>query len=230
MRNSFLLASVLWGAVAVAVVSVVALQSAFASRAEAFSERLPTAEIAVLPTQGATPAVPNTSEVASTVEGAVAPSAPPVPKQVGSLVPVKLEIPAAGIDKEVIGVGVNKKGEMDVPSGESDYVGWYKYGAKPGQKGVAVMDAHVYAAFKNLKRVDVGDDVYVSGEGGTQLHFRVTKVGTYKLATLSPATLFSGVGTTGRYLNFITCAGTFSAKAGTYSHRLIVFAELVQDE
>lgn len=232
MRNSFssssLQAGVIWGAVALAIICVVMLQAAFASPTSAHASRLSAAEIDVSLSQHAIPAVPNTAEISGGIGGDVSPTAAvPSAKKVGSLVPIEVEIPAAGIDKQVIGVGINKKGEMDVPSGESDYIGWYKLGVKPGQKGTAVMDAHVYAALKNLKHVEVGDDVYVSGEGGTQLHFRVTKTAVYKLSSLTPATLFTGVGSSGRYLNFITCAGTFSTKAATYSHRLIVFAELV---
>src|SRR3989338_10251998 len=42
--------------------------------------------------------------------------------------PVRLIIPSINIDSPVVGVGINEKGEMDVPDGSTDRVGWYKYG------------------------------------------------------------------------------------------------------
>ncbi len=142
------------------------------------------------------------------------------------IVPARLSIPAVGINSSVIGVGVNPKGEMDVPDGTTNDVGWYQYGVKPGALGTAVLDAHVFAAFEHLAETKVSDDIYVSGADGTQLHFRVTRVATYALATLSSSTLFAASAT--RDINLITCAGTFDSALGTYDHRTIVSATLVQ--
>lgn len=142
------------------------------------------------------------------------------------ITPSRIFIPAIGINSPVIGVGTNAKGEMDVPDGTTDNVGWYKHGVKPGAVGTAVFDAHVFAAFENLAKTSVGDDIYVSAADGTQLHYRVTRVATYKLDSLSPATLFAE--SVSRDINLITCAGAFIKSIGTYDHRIIVSATLVQ--
>ena len=146
-------------------------------------------------------------------------------KKAFSLNPAHLSIPSVAIDSPIRPVGVNAKGEMDVPSGDTDNVGWYMYGAKPGEKGIAVIDAHVFAAFSDLDKVKPGADIYIRTDDSTRLHFRVSKVATYKLSQLTPSMLFKKGSAKG--LNLITCAGTYIPSAGTYDHRLIVYTEYV---
>lgn len=136
-----------------------------------------------------------------------------------------LRIPSIKFKSLVIPVGLNAKGEMDVPDGESNNVGWYKYGPEPGEVGSAVLDAHVYAAFENLKDVAVGDSIYVTNADGDELHFVVEETTTTRLEETSAARLFER--TDKARLNLITCAGTYIASKGTYDHRLIVYAVLV---
>lgn len=149
---------------------------------------------------------------------AVAPSGPAYP--------LRLKIPSIKLNAPVERVGINAKGEMDVPDGRSKNVGWYAYGTLPGDMGSAVMDAHVYAAFKKLKNVKVGQEVVVEGENGTVLRFVVREATVYALADVPAQRLFAD--SSGKYLNLITCAGKYVRSLGTYSHRLIVYAELVE--
>lgn len=172
-----------------------------------------------------------TARIAATVASEPVQSAPPAPAATPThlaqpLTPSRISIPSVGISSPVIGVGTNAKGEMDVPDGTTNNVGWYKHGVKPGAVGTAVFDAHVYAAFENLGKTQVGDSITVSAADGTTLHYRVTRVATYKLDSLSPTTLFAESST--RDINLITCAGTFVKSIGTYDHRTIVSATLVQ--
>ena len=66
-------------------------------------------------------------------------------------IPVHIRDVAIGLDASIVGVGLNEKGEMAVPSGESNNVGWYESGTVPGNYGSAVFDAHVFAAFSQLQ-------------------------------------------------------------------------------
>lgn len=140
--------------------------------------------------------------------------------------PMGIVIPSIGLGTSVEEVGINSKGEMDVPDGKSKNVGWYKYGTVPGKKGSAVMDAHVYAAFKNLKHAKVGDDVYVLTKSGEQLHFVIEKSTVYERDVVPLELLFNR--SDDARLNLITCAGKFDRKADTYTHRLVVYAKLVE--
>lgn len=170
--------------------------------------------------------IPVTTELHSAAEKPASPTPPAAKVATGPIVPARLSIPSVRINSPVIGVGTNEKGEMDVPDGKTNNVGWYQHGVKPGAAGTAVLDAHIYAAFKDLARTKVGDDIYVTAADGTQLHFRVTRVATYALANLAPTTLFAASAT--RDINLITCAGTYDKAQGTYSHRTIVSATLAE--
>lgn len=141
--------------------------------------------------------------------------------------PARLIIPSIKLDTSVIEVGVTANGEMDVPDGKTKNVGWYRYGTIPGDVGSAVMDAHVYAAFKNLRNVKIGDDIYVVNMRGEKLHFRVTDSRVYEFDKLPLEHIFAN--SDGRHLNFITCARKFIPSLNTYSHRLVVYTELVEE-
>lgn len=138
--------------------------------------------------------------------------------------PVEVSIPSIELDSPVVPVGINRKGEMDVPDGATKDVGWYAKGTMPGDEGSAVFAAHVYAAFNKLHKVQVGSDIYVTRADGETLRFVVKKTKTFKLKDLSSKELFKAEG--GKYLHLITCAG--KPTGSTYTHRLVVFAELVE--
>ena len=139
--------------------------------------------------------------------------------------PEQLSIPSVGITSPIQAVGITANGEMAVPSGKTNNVGWWKGGALPGQKGTAVLDAHVFAAFKKLDQVKVGDSLYVETANGTRLRFVVEAVQTYALSAITSEMLFGEDGTP--RLNLITCAGKLTKDHSTYDHRLVVYTKLV---
>jgi LPXTG-site transpeptidase (sortase) family protein len=139
--------------------------------------------------------------------------------------PAWIYAPSIKLSSPIQGVGVTKNGAMDVPSGSGATVGWYEYGVVPGSMGTAVLDAHVFAAFKTLKDVKVGGDIYIYMASGKTYHYVVTKAKTYPITNLSSKTLFTP--TSDEALNLITCAGTLTADRSTYTHRLIVSAKLL---
>ncbi len=114
---------------------------------------------------------------------------------------------------------------MDVPSGNTDNVGWYKNGTVPGQLGSAVLDAHVFAAFKNLKNLLPGSDIYLLMNSGNFLHFITTDAKIYALNEFSSIPLFNLADT--QRLNLITCSGSLTKDHSTYDHRLVVYTKLV---
>lgn len=140
----------------------------------------------------------------------------------------ELSIPALSLRAPIEGVGQNNLGEMDVPDGSTNTIGWYKYGTAPGDMGSAVLAAHVYAGFKKLNRLEVGDDIFTTDRVGTRLHFRVSAIETYDLADVPAEKLFNDASQ--RSLNLITCAGTFDKRKNTYTKRLIVYTTLIDNE
>src|ERR1700741_1307239 len=75
--------------------------------------------------------------------------------------PTAINIPSIKLNSKIEKVGKDDKGRMAVPSGKTDNIGWYERGTIPGETGSAVLAAHVYAAFKNLKKVRTGDEIIV---------------------------------------------------------------------
>jgi sortase A len=140
--------------------------------------------------------------------------------------PARLIMPSIMLDTSIIEVGVTSSGEMDVPDGKTKNVGWYRHGTIPGDRGSAVMDAHVYAAFNKLRNVKIGDDIYIVNMRGEKLHFRVIDSRVYEYDALPLEHIFAN--NDGRHLNFITCARKFIPSLNTYSHRLVVYTELVE--
>ncbi len=140
--------------------------------------------------------------------------------------PAQIVIPSLKINSYVVDVGVNAAGEMEVPDGATLNVGWYKFGTVPGEEGSAVMDAHVYAAFKKLKYAAIGSSIYVLNAHGETLEFKIISSKVYPLANVPMNTIFTDA--SGKYLNLITCEGRYSPAKGTYDKRRVVYAELVE--
>ncbi len=139
---------------------------------------------------------------------------------------MRLSIPSIALNSPIIPVGLSAEGEMAVPSGSTNQVGWYKYGTTPGEEGSAVLDAHVFAAFAHLDRLRVGSDIYIT-QGDSTVHFVVTATKNYKLSDMDLSvaqSIFNQTG--GRYLNLITCAGQLTEDHSTYDHRLVIRATL----
>lgn len=136
--------------------------------------------------------------------------------------PVRIAIPSIRLDTRVVPVGLNEVGEMDVPDGRTQDVGWYSAGTRPGESGSAVLDAHVYAAFKKLKKARVGERILITNERGDVHEFEIMESSVYPLADVPRERLFHALG--GAYIHLITCEGRYVRGQGTYSHRRIVYA------
>jgi LPXTG-site transpeptidase (sortase) family protein len=141
-----------------------------------------------------------------------------------------LSIPKIDIDAPVLGLGLESDGKMDVPDNYTD-VGWYSLGTKPGGVGNAVLGAHVdngssvAGVFKDLKKVTIGDSIYVYDELGRALHYRVVARDIYDYRVKDTSSVFRG--DSRRLLKLITCHGNFLQNVNTYDSRLVVTAELV---
>ena len=165
---------------------------------------------------------------ATMTDPAQTPATPVRVPEVTFALPVRLVIPKIGIDAAVEEVGLTSGRDMASPSGP-DTVGWYKFGARPGNRGSAVIDGHSgyadgrRAAFDDLPKLKVGDKLYVKDARGKRLVFVVRTTRLYA-RNASAAGVFAS--TKSRRLNLITCTGAFDVAAGTHAKRLVVFTEL----
>lgn len=143
---------------------------------------------------------------------------------------MRLTIPKIGIDAKVQEVGITSKGAMAAPRNFFQ-VGWYKYGAYPGETGSAVMAGHVDngialpAVFHDLPLLEIGDDIYIETKDGKKLHFKVSGQSVHDFDT-APAEVFNESG--GKFLKLITCTGSWIKELRTHDKRLIIKATLVE--
>lgn len=143
--------------------------------------------------------------------------------------PVRLVIPAAGVDAPVRDLGLNPDGTLEVPAADhADQVGWYRNGPTPGQVGPAVLVGHYDtvhgpAVFQRLPSLHPGDRITVRRADGTTAAFRVSRLLQYP-KTDFPTDLVYG-DTKGPELRLITCGGTLGA-GGHWTDNIIVFAVL----
>ncbi|MCC2630217.1 MAG: srtA [Candidatus Paceibacter sp.] len=141
----------------------------------------------------------------------------------------KLAIPKIKVSAGVLGMGLTPDGKMAVPDNYTE-VGWYNLGTKPGAIGSAVLGAHVdnggtiRGVFKDLKKLKVGDMIYVSDGNGTEYKYKVSARTIYSYRNPATEEIFSK--NDKERLNLITCYGTWLPKENTYNQRLVVSAVL----
>lgn len=93
--------------------------------------------------------------------------------------PIRIQIPAIGLDERPLSVGLDKRHVPIVPKHE---VGWYNLGAMPGQGENIVMWGHVLrwqdsphipAPFARLKELKAGASIIVTTDNGVEHRYRV---------------------------------------------------------
>lgn len=153
------------------------------------------------------------------------------PEEAAPPSPVGLQIPAADIAVDVVPVGVAGDGQMEIP--ESGFeVGWYRYGAAPGQgEGSPVLASHVdtlaegKGVLARLTDLRAGDLVSVTLEDGSTVDYQVTARRTEPKAELDVGTLFDRSGP--EQLRLVTCGGPWQPERSSYRDNVIVTAEPV---
>ncbi|MEO8695924.1 MAG: class F sortase [Acidimicrobiales bacterium] len=151
---------------------------------------------------------------------------PSLPEVRTAPAPVAVSIDRVGIDAGIVAVGVKPSGELEVPP--ADLVGWYRFGARPGDAGSAVLAAHIAydgadGAFRRLSSVKVGTGVVVAFDDGSERRFVVTRTDRYDKDEL-PSDLFARTGPA--RLALVTCGGAFNRDLRSYEDNVVVIAEL----
>jgi hypothetical protein len=175
----------------------------------------------------ATPATPPAAPPAAAASAAA--SSPGVLTR-GDLLPtsdpVRLEIPALGVDVPVAGLGLRPDGAMEVPD-DARTVGWYTGAPTPGSLGPAILAGHVdfkgvAGTFARLSALRPGDAVRVARRDGTTVVFAVTEVGRYPKNRFPAEKVYGPIDHAG--LRLITCGGDFDRRSGHYEDNVVVFA------
>ncbi|MFH9012758.1 class F sortase [Streptomyces sp. NPDC017943] len=144
-------------------------------------------------------------------------------------VPVRLLIPAIGVDTPLLRLGLAADGTVEVPPVTAhDRAGWYRHSPTPGSTGPSVILGHVTVGpygdgvFRHLDRLRRGERVVARLENGTAAWFAVTAVRTVPKDAFPADDVYGDVDRP--ELRLITCGG---ARTGDgYADNVIVFAAL----
>ncbi|MCG8971319.1 class F sortase [Streptomyces sp. CL12-4] len=179
-----------------------------------------------------TPAATPTSATAPGPAGTASPaaSAPP-PAPLDSSRPVRVRIPAPGVDTGlVLELGLAPDGTGQVPSEEqADLIGWYREGVTPGQTGPAVLIGHYDtvrgpAIMQNVTRMEPGDTITVDHADGSTAVFAVTDLQQVDKKHFPTQKVYGD--TTAPELRLVTCGGDL--RDGHRPDNIILYADLIQ--
>jgi len=142
-------------------------------------------------------------------------------------VPVRLLIPAIGVNAPVLPTGVQAGGALAIPPDPSD-IGWWAGGAFPGKPtGAVILVGHINSAvlgpgaLLRLQDVRPGNLVTVMASGQT-FRYRVVALRAYAKANLPVAAVF-GQQVAAR-LVVVSCGGAFDATTGHYLDNIVAYA------
>lgn len=186
---------------------------------------------------GTTPVAGSATPVGpvAVVPAASAPSRPavvaPPAAPLSSSAPEHLTIPSIGVDAgPLMSLGIDRTGGLEVPP-DATTVGWFELGPTPGERGPAVVAAHVdYAgvpgAFTRLHDVTEGDEITVQRRDGTSAVFTAYRLDRYDKSAFPTEQVYGD--TEGAELRLITCGGDFDRGSGQYRDNVVVYARLIR--
>lgn len=142
--------------------------------------------------------------------------------------PAHLHIPSIGVDEDLIDLGLQPDGSMEVPS-DWQRAGWFTGGGRPGGRGPTVIAGHVDsltgpAVFSDLTELEVGDRVEVTDVDGTVHHYRIYRVEDLPKDDFPTAEVYGAL--TSDELRLITCTGEFDHTELRHADNRVVFAEV----
>ena len=214
-------------AVALAVVAVVALVVAVTGQ-----QRAPQPVSAVAEATPAGSSAPVDPGVPAGTEPSPASENPPVEAPAPAAEPVSVSVPAIDVRSELLRLGLNDDGTVEVPPlGPDDKAGWYERGPAPGDIGPAVILGHVDSAewgpgiFFELGALRPGDRVEVARADDTVAVFAVDRVEQHPKDDFPTIEVYGN--TKNPQLRLITCGGTFDPVTRSYKDNVIAFATLV---
>lgn len=142
--------------------------------------------------------------------------------------PIRLIIPKINVNAMFESVGLTSDGAVGVPRNQ-DEVAWFNLGARPGEKGVAIISGHYgrinkkSSVFDDLHKLRTGDEIFVEDDQGTTISFVVRESRRYDSDANAPDVFLSN--NEGSHLNLITCEGVWDEVTKSYPARLVVFAD-----
>ena len=144
--------------------------------------------------------------------------------------PTALVIPTIDVLRPVRAVGLEDNGELEVP--DETEIGWYRYGATPGDPGATVLAAHVawnrtLGPFFRLGEMEPGERVEVILDDGSARVYEVVERTIYGKDDLPRDRIWRNTGP--ESLVLITCGGSYNPEIRRYRENIVVYAVPVDE-
>jgi sortase (surface protein transpeptidase) len=147
--------------------------------------------------------------------------------------PVRLQIPAIGVDTPVFPIGLATDGSLAVPQPgpRLNTAAWFENSPTPGQPGPSIIEGHVDSVdgpsvFLRLGDIGPGDRVVVRRADGRTLTFEVNAVRDFLKSEFPTQLVYGGDRLSQPTLRLITCSD-FDASIQHHVGNEVVFAHLV---
>jgi sortase (surface protein transpeptidase) len=144
-------------------------------------------------------------------------------------IPVRISIPAIGVDARVIPLGLNRDRTIQVPKNFAN-AGWFRPGPEPGEQGAAVVVGHLDSTrgpgvFYRLRALRTGDVITIHLQDRSTVRFVARS--TVRVPKNRFPTKRVYARTKQPTLRLITCAGKLNPTTGHHPDNYIVFASIV---
>lgn len=162
------------------------------------------------------------------------PSPAPAAPALAASVPTRIEVPAIGVSSDMLQLGTNPDGTVEVPPLAKDsQAGWFTGSPTPGELGPSIVLGHVDskeygpAIFFKLGELKPADQVSITRGDGTVSVFSIDKVAQYPKDQFPTIEVYGN--TDHAALRLITCGGKFDFAANNYEDNIVVFATLISE-
>ncbi|MFF2525442.1 class F sortase [Streptomyces liangshanensis] len=143
--------------------------------------------------------------------------------------PVRLRVPAIGVDAPLTDLGLRADGSLEVPpASHANLAGWYREGPPPGARGTAIVAGHVDnargpAVFYALGSLRKGHRIEVTRRDGRTAVFTVDAVEVHRNEDFPDRKVYGAAA--GAELRLITCGGGYTEGTG-YRGNVVAYAHL----
>lgn len=174
-----------------------------------------------------TPSSPESKTPTPTVSSSSTPHTAPV----NAATPVSVQVPAAGIDSQLLHLGLRPDGSLEVPPTDpGSPASWYNKSPEPGNTGPAILLGHVNdtnnqdGVFGRLDELTIGDVITVTRADQSTVSFEVTLIEQYSKNNFPSQKVYGD--THGPEIRLITCDG-YDPTTGLWGDNLVVYGRMV---
>lgn len=146
--------------------------------------------------------------------------------------PSTISVPAIGVDSEVMQLGLQDNGLIEVPPYQyGSPPGWYVHSPTPGEIGPSVFLGHRNGLeggpgiFADLPQIEIGDSVEVTRQDGSVATFTIYRTEQFDKSRDGFPTLRVYGNTTGPEIRLLTCDG-LNSETGVLEDNFIAYGKL----